>query len=372
MLGQGREGIAPEDEALYRCELASAAMAVGDEETAFRALDGASRIMGPLESTSAENARAIFGQESTKTWKGDPYERCMNALYKGLLYWRRGDLDNASACFKRGLLADGWSEAGEHQRDFEALAYLLGWVSALRGEPEQAAFSFREAAELRPGNPWLVEARPDRFNVLVVADIGRGPFKYADGADGSLVRFARPPSEERGIEILVDGVPMGRSEPATDLTYQAITRGKRVLDGIRAGKAVFKTGTAVAGIIVLDEGLRKNKGELVALGAGLLLLSVLTRAEADTRCWVQLPAEIHVLPLSIDPGRRRLTVRALAADGAPIPGWERDFEVEVPPSPDTVYWFRTGLNRRIFGLTGPVAPAEPIAAPEPPAARPLQ
>ena len=58
----------------------------------------------------------------------------MNALYKGVLYWRMGDLDNASACFKRGLLADGWSEAGEHQRDFEVLMFLLGWASALRGD----------------------------------------------------------------------------------------------------------------------------------------------------------------------------------------------------------------------------------------------
>ena len=288
---QGQQGIAPEDEALYRCEFASAALMVGDEDGAFRALDAASRIMGTLESSSRENTRAILGAEATKTWKGDPHERCMNALYKGLLYWRRGELDNASACFKTGLLADGWSEAGEHQEDFAALSFLLGWVSHLRGKTEQARFSFKEAAQYAPGHPHFADPRPTEHNVLVVADLGYAPEKFADGPGGSIARIAPVVSDVESLALSVDGIPAARTAPATDLYVQATTRGEKVIDGIRRGKAVFKTGAHVAGAVAINEGIRRDKGGLVAIGVGLLALSALTNAEADIRFWSQLPRD---------------------------------------------------------------------------------
>jgi tetratricopeptide (TPR) repeat protein len=324
---------------------------IGDEEAAFRAIDGASRIMGTLESTSREDARAIFGEEATKTWKGDPYERCMNALYKGLLYWRRGDLGNAAACFKRGLLADAWSASGKHQRDFAVLAYLLGWVSHLRGQEEQASFSFREAAELKPENLYFADPRPDQDNVLVIVGLGRGPNKRADGHHGNIVRFDRRHYPEGGIEILEGNRSLGRSALATDLYRQAITRGNKKIDGIRRGKAVFKTASAVAGLALMDRGIARDRGELVAAGLGLLVLSVLTRAEADTRCWSLLPGELHVLPMRLEPGPHVLEVRVLDRSGRPLVGWARLFPVEVPPRGDSLYYFRTGLGRTVYGLT---------------------
>ncbi len=350
--------VAPEDEALVACELATAAICVGDEAGAFRALHAASRVMGTLESSSQENLRAILGSEATKTWKGDPYERSMGALYKGLLYWRRGDLDNAAACFKNGLFADGYSEMGEHQADFAVLAFLLGWVNTLRGRGEQARFNFEEARANLPQNPWFEDPRPGECNVLAVIDIGRGPKKYAAGTGDALVRFAAYPHGEAGVEILVDGHPCGRSAPGVDLYQQAITRGKKVIDGIRKGKAVLKGGSFVAGVVLIDEGVRRDKGGMVAVGAGLLLLSVLTDARADTRHWTMLPAEVHVLPLSIAPGRRQIEVRVLDASGRPIPGWSRGFAVDVGPARDSLYYFRPVPGYGIHGLLGPPGPPQ--------------
>lgn len=352
----GKAGIAPEDEALWRCEIGTAALCVGDEAGAFRAFHAASAIMGTIESSSAETARAILGEEATKTWKGDPHERCMNALYKGLLYWRRGDLDNAAACFRRGLLADGWSEAGEAQTDFAALQFLLGWVSERRGDSEQARYSFREAAGNAPGNPYASDPKPGERNVLAVVDIGLGPVKVAEGEHGELARYYARDHVDGGVEILVDGVPAGRSAPAADLYVQAVTRGKRVLDGIRRGKAVFKEGATIAGIVVLSEGISDRKWEKAAMGAGLLLLAALTRAEADTRHWSLLPAEVHLLPLHIAPGRRQLTVRVVDRSGNPIPGCERVFETVVPESRDTLYYFRSAGGRAVYGVAGSAEP----------------
>ncbi|NJN14136.1 MAG: hypothetical protein HC813_00250 [Planctomycetes bacterium] len=346
----GRAGASPRDEALFLCELASASLCTGDEEGAFRALHGASRIMGTLESSSGENMRAILGSEATKTWKGDPHERCMGALYKGLLYWRRGDIDNASACFKNGLFADGFSEMGEHQQDFAVLSYLLGWANALKGRGEQTRFSFEEARRNAPENPWFGEADPARASVLVVADIGRGPKKYADGSANNLVKFAPRTWNEGGIEILSGGRSLGRSASGADLYLQAVTRGKKVLDGIRKGKAVFKEGSFAAGAILLHEGARRDKGGMAAVGAGLLLLSVLTNAQADTRHWTLLPGEVHVLPLSLPPGRHDLEIRVLDKGGRPIPGWSRTCTVAVQGGPGALYYVRPMPGQGIHAL----------------------
>jgi len=350
----GENGIAKEDETLWRCELGSAAMAIGNEDVAFKALHTASRSMGTLESTTTENARAILGSEATKMWKGDPHERSMNALYKGLLYWRRGELGNASACFKRGLLADAYSEAGEHQKDFAVLMFLLGWVSHVRGQEEQARYSFKEAAETNHDNPYLQDPRPEAYNILVVADIGIGPRKYATGSGGSVGQYARTFSLDRGLEILDEtGKSHGKSAPATDVYIQAITRGKKVIDGIRNGKAVFKAGTHIAGVITVFSGAFHNNRNAFWIGMGLLALSALTNARADTRHWRQLPAEVHVLPLRLEPGRHTLEVRALNQKGEPLTGWRSTFEVDVPAGRnDLLYYFRTGQGNSVHSLPG--------------------
>lgn len=362
LVEDGKRGIPREDEALWRCETASAALLVGDEAAAFKALDGATRIMGTLESSTAEDARAILGAEATKTWKGDPHERCMSALYKGLLYWRRGDLGNASACFKSGLLADAYSAEGEHQQDFAVLSFLLGWVSHLRGRGEQARFSFAEAAANNPGNPYFADPRPGEHNVLVVADVGSGPRKYADGSGGSIARYEQPAHPDAAVEILVDGAFAGRSAMGTELYLQAVTRGKRVLDGIRQGKVIFKDAAFIAGVIVLDEAVEDDSWEMAAVGAGLLLLSALTNPRADTRHWTLLPAEVHVLPLRIEPGPHELRVQVLDRGGLPIAGWSRTFAVDVPAGNGTLYYVRSVPADRIYGLFGesePCAPSSP-------------
>ncbi|MGQ0613633.1 MAG: hypothetical protein ACT4PV_07855 [Planctomycetaceae bacterium] len=349
---EGAKGIAPEDEALWRSEAGTAALCAGDEEAAFRALHAASAIMGTLESTSTENARAILGAEATKTWRGDPHERCMNALYKGILYWRRGDLDNAAACFKRGLLADGWSEAGEHQQDFAVLSFLLAWVCDRRGLAEQARFSFEEAARHQPKNRAFKNPRPRERNVLAVVEIGRGPTKVAEGLNGSVARFYAHDIEEGGMEFLLDGRLVGRTGPGTDLYIQAVTRGDRVLDGVRKGKAIFKEGAKVGGIVLANEGARRRDWKMAAAGVGAILLSALTNAEADTRHWVLLPGEVQAVPLSLPPGPHTLTARVLDRNGHAIPGWQRDFSVDVTDSNDTLYYFRSGGRRSIHALTG--------------------
>ncbi|MHC4957134.1 MAG: COG3014 family protein [Planctomycetota bacterium] len=348
--------VPPEDRALWQCELGLAALETGKEQVAFDALHAASKTMGTLESDSHEEARAIFGAEATKTWKGDPHERSMNCLYKGLLYWRRGDLGNASACFKRGLLADAHSNLGRHQRDFAALSFLLGWVSELRGKPEQARYNFKEAARANRKNPYFKEVDPRDFNILAVVDIGRGPMKFADGRHGHLARFSPRNYRDGGVAVFIDGQRVGFSYPATDIYYQATTRGKQTLDDVRKGKAVAKSATKTAGIASLGAGWVRNRPELMAIGLGLMMISDLIQAKADTRHWSMLPAQIHVLPIRVDPGPHTVRVQALDRSGKPIRGWEQSFPVTVDPT-DSLWWFRTGRRDDVHALCDPPAKA---------------
>jgi len=352
LVADGQRGVADEDKALWACELGTAAMMVGREDAAWNAFHEASRTMGTLESDGREARRAILGEEATKRWKGDPHERCMAALYKGLLYWRRGELDNASACFKSGLLADSYSDVGEHQVDFAALSFLLGWVSHLRGSDEQARFSFKEAKEHAPENLLFEDPAPDDHNVLAVVGVGRGPRKYRTGAYGSIARYEAAPHLISAVEIRVDGVSQGVSALATDVYEQAMTRGTKTIDGIRKGKAIFKTTATTTGIVLINRGARKNDSGLMIAGAGALLAGMLTNASADIRHWSSLPAEIHFLPMRLAPGVHTVEVLALDESHRPIPGLESTFETEVGARKDQLWWFRAQPELGVHGLVG--------------------
>jgi len=353
IVADGQRGVPDQDEALWACELGVAAMMVGREAEAWDAFHLASRTMGTLESSPAEARRAILGEEATKRWKGDPHERCMAALYKGILYWRRGDLDNASACFKSGLLADSYSEVGEHQVDFAALSFLLGWVSWIRGSAEQSRYSFEEAKEHAPKNLLYDDPAPNDHNVLCVVDVGRGPRKVRTGRYGSIARYVPEPGVAAAVEVRVDGVSQGVSAKATDMLHQAMRRGEKQLDGIRRGKAVFKAVSTTSGVVMLNRGARKNDAGLMIAGAGAILAGALTNPAADVRYWSLLPAEVHFLPLRLAPGVHDVEVLALDESHRPVPGWSRTFRVTVPPrSQSRLWWLRAQPESRIHGLLG--------------------
>ena len=93
---------------LGECELLQ-----GNVDGAWRHFGEAARIMGNWQVSGSEEFAAVVGSEGSKTWRGDPYEKAMNAFYLGLCYLWRGEPDNARASFKKGILADG--ESGDEK-----------------------------------------------------------------------------------------------------------------------------------------------------------------------------------------------------------------------------------------------------------------
>jgi len=134
-----------ENRALVLDVLAQCELMQGDTEAAWRDFFAAARIMGNWQVSGGEEVAAIVGSEGSKTYKGDPYEKAMNAFYLGMCFLWRGEPDNARAAFKKGILADAESSDEKYQADFTLLFWLAGRMSRLMGLSQEAVDFYGEA-----------------------------------------------------------------------------------------------------------------------------------------------------------------------------------------------------------------------------------
>lgn len=109
------------DQALNQVRLASMAYASGDARTAEVALRGA---VGHMTTFQADGEfRATVGAESSKDWKGEPYEKMAAFLMLGTLLHGQGDRGNALAMYKSSVLADTGTAVERYRSDF-----VPGWI----------------------------------------------------------------------------------------------------------------------------------------------------------------------------------------------------------------------------------------------------
>jgi hypothetical protein len=261
------------------------------------------------DNAAAAKARSTFSPESTKDFKGEPYERAMLGYYLGLNDLISGDLDNARSAFKWGEFQDTMSASEVYQSDMASLMFLEAWVDHCRGKKTTALERFQQAAKVRPG--LRIPAETD--NLLIVYEAGVAPTKVRSGKHGEELSYA-PDSNQalRPAEFEVDG---SRLIPALaeDVHWQATTLGGRQVDKILAGKASFKenaTTVSTTGKVFTAVGLQAmqtsalmgdrssfNVGQTFA-GAGLLMdiaggiAARAAKPEADIRTWSNLPGRV--------------------------------------------------------------------------------
>lgn len=330
-----------------QCELLA-----GDYAAAARTFDQAARIMGSWATSGGEATAAIVGSESSKTWKGDPYEKAMNAFYAAFCWLLQGEPDNARAACKRGILADAEVDDERYQADNALLFWMAGRMSKLLASGDERdfyreadaahAFALQHGARGDPQPAWRSD--PAAGNVVLLFECGLGPEKYADGQQQELARFRSRHQEAVGARAVLAGRDLGRAELILDVDYQARTLGGQAMEGIRKGKAVFKTSAAVAGIVLLDQASRDrghSRNAQAIVGSALLLASLLTSATADVRYWPTLPATVQVLAASVPPGRHRLEVDFLDARGRVLPAMRRVVDIDVPTSGESWHLFRS-------------------------------
>lgn len=297
------------------------------------AIQRISNIYGPDK--DARKARSYFHAEAKKTFIGEPYERVMAYFYRGILYWRDGEPDNARACFRSAAVMDLDPDNQKAGADYVLLDYLEAYITErLRGD----------ATELYQRAETLARAwKPPRFslraNVLVFVDYGPGPIKYATGQYAEQLRFRCEPARTRSALVKVAGVT-GKAVPYDDLCYQATTRGGRVMDHVLANKAVFKQTTDAVGDIAIVggaimAGTQRDEAQLAGLamlGAGLIskIVSASTAPAADTRAWDNLPQYLSFVALELPPGPHTLTVEFLDAAQQPIAELTKTVHFEAP------------------------------------------
>jgi hypothetical protein len=330
----------PRDKVLWQYRTAAAAMRQGQFDLARQYLDDALLTLQGVygADASARKARGYFHAEAKKTFIGEPYERSMAYIYRGMLYWMDGQLDNARACFRSAEFEDSDAENHAYAGDWVLPDYLDGLASVKLAGDGDDAFKRAQAnaknIKLPPYNP--------KANVQFFFEFGPGPTKYASGQYDEKLCFYSEDSPVRSAQLKVDSfsIPVA---PTDDVGFQALTRGGRVMDHVLGNKAVFKTATDIAGDVAIVGGaatLLAGGGRNATaneVGAGLLAVGVLskivsaaTTPEADIRAWNNLPHYLSFASLALPPGQHLVTVEFHNAAGQVLPQLTKTLTVDVP------------------------------------------
>jgi tetratricopeptide (TPR) repeat protein len=316
--------------------LGLAALETGHFAIAEHALDDAIARIDAVyaDNPQAEKARSNFHQEKVKDFKGETYERAMTYYYRGLLYLRRGEYDNARAAFLGASRQDTVSEDQNYNEDFGLMDYLAGWASLCMGDQVSAPDHLRRAARVTPSLVPLAE-NPGKF--LAIMESGYAPIKVREGRYHELLQFTdHPGNRNTAAQLLNGGAAVGAPVLAGDLYYQATTQGERVVDTINADKAQFKNNAYIAagvGSEIARAGAmmtysrnsnNRNVGmEVMAAGVLISLISsgiaAATTPEADIRAWDGLPKQVYLAALDAPPSDPGALTMKVSAASTPIP-----------------------------------------------------
>jgi hypothetical protein len=313
----------PRDRVLWEYRLAAAAMRQGKFDVAKQNLDDALLTLGGIygKDADAKKARSYFHAEAKKTFIGEPYERSMAFIYRGIIYWMDGEPDNARACFRSAEFEDSDTEQRQYAGDWVMPDYLDGFITTQLGGDGSDAFKRAQAAakgvKLPPYN--------SKANAIFFIEFGPGPTKYATGQYKEELRFQAAPSPVTSAELKVASLRIPIA-PTDDVNFQATTRGGRVMDHVLGRKAVFKSATDTAGNMALMGGLTtaavsnnrtaQEVGLAIAL-AGLVskVVSAATIPAADIRSWENLPRYLSFASVPLPPGQHAVTVQFLDTSG---------------------------------------------------------
>ena len=309
------------------------------------ALEGIEAVYA--DNDSAKAAQQLFAKEAAKDFKGEPHERVMAYYYRGLLYMRRGDYDNAHASFKGGMLQDSFAEEERFRADFALMAYLGGWAAHCGGNGALAAEDYKELKDIKAEIP-----RPhDDDTVLVLAETGSGPIKYAVEHHGgsTMLKFRRGGSAET-VRVSWTAPKAGPgaqhsrdAHQIEDIYFQATTRGGRQFDAILDGKAQFKSttdtigdvalaGAVVAGAVAAKSDDKQTQRDAAIATGALALIGLVAKAtasaveaEPDARYWDNLPDRVMGLTLALPESVKTVHVEYFTPGGDPL----RSREVEI-------------------------------------------
>lgn len=288
--------------------LGLAALEEGEFSVAERAFDAA---IGRIETIYANNpnakkAKSLFTEEKVKDFKGEPYERAMTYYYRGLLYVRAADYQNARASFLSAEQQSMMGESEDYQNTFGLMDYLAGWASYCDGDNERATEFGERAAKVQPD---VFGGVSNKVDVVGLIDVGKGPSKYGIGKYKEKLAFKSGSDTSTISNVTLDGTTLTPPVLAADINWQATTRGGRPVDAILHGKAEWKSNIegassalTAAGYAATVQGAVSGNTNIEQAGQigmivgvmGDLFARAMTPA-ADTRYWSSLPAAVTMV-----------------------------------------------------------------------------
>ena len=287
-----------ENRALMFADWGVVALHANDVPLAKEMLDRAVEIMGAMivEGEREKKVKSLGGKEGEKLFKGEPHERVMVYLYRGLLYMAEGDYDNAQACFKSASLQDALAEGKNERANWLTPDLLLAACMRLSGDanlPELLdSIKARYGTEVE-GTILVLERESPR--VIVLLGVGNPPEKRTVKAYGEELAYTPCPTRVRAIR-LVHGSGNRDTLRADDVYQQAITRGRRKMDEILTQKAQSRKQTQSAGdVLATLAPLAGQASILFAIGAELTWRSSeKIGTDADCRQMRALPGELYL------------------------------------------------------------------------------
>jgi tetratricopeptide (TPR) repeat protein len=310
--------------------LGLAAMEVGAWDVAKKAFDQAILRIDSIyaDDDNARRAKSVWNEEKVKDWKGEPYERAMAYYYRGLLYLKDGEYDNAAAAFRAADYQDTQAEQEAFQGDFGLMPFLAAWAQNCRGNTSTAKELYQQAVS--KDNAVSALSLDQRFLVLV--DSGRGPIKYGDGKHKEVLKFRSAPDAKDSIVAVELGGKELPGRVAGDVQFQAETRGGRAVDGILNGKAQWKDNTDTVGQVAqsvgtagMYAGVMNNDNNMANFGALASMAGMFAQMAAkamtpaaDLRAWGSLPSAIYVVADAAPPPELKLGVKFDSGAGAQV------------------------------------------------------
>ena len=328
-----RNAAPAEDLLVHEMRLGLSALRGGDREQAAASLD---RVLYGIEAVYANTegalaARSLWQEEGRKVFKGEPYERVMAYLYRGVVHLQEGEYDTARAAFEGGALQDAFAEDLQFRSDFHTMALLSAWSSHLNGDAELAAERLREF-----NDDTGADVSIGQTSCLAVAESGAGPRKLLDGVGGYKLVYRRGKNIDAEHAFLShDEGYIAYPVHVEDLYWQARTRGRREFDAIIEGKVRFVNEQEARqdflfemenylgwqriayrqlmtenSNVQVDVGVPGTAGSALGVaGAVAGFLMTKPKLKADKRAWDNLPDRLHAFVFPCERADKGLAVR---------------------------------------------------------------
>lgn len=324
----------PRDRLVHLLDCGLLQLRDGDLAAASTSFDEASGRLGLLFGESADRSLTLWGTESDKEFKGEPFEQSLCFFYRGWTELSRGDLARAKSAFLAASLAD----RTQGQRSDFALPLFFEALTRWRlGEREEAQERLRWLERLDPGlQPLCEQLRSERWNTVVLIAAGAGPRKTGGGDRFATLGYVQDFGEVVGFE-LSHGYGRASASELCSSYRQATEPGDRLVDQLNRAEAGDRTkaegfgldSLRIAGIASIQRqqipassntasDSRDFAAAAAVIGIGSLALGALINSGADVRAWSCLPEYLFVALLDVQPADARVVVTPLDANGAPV------------------------------------------------------